>query len=195
MYEDRDQFFSDIKDQDPDSLLEKWFSDGPLPHAFDTRSSLQCFIDQIDSDWVDTEHVWLGGTSAWRYSLNPRNSFSEFSDSSDIDVVNISNAHFVETWDRIRDYHRINWYSVDSAAQKRLRRNGENIYSGFVSPRWIPDKSDELRFFFVTRLETYSTSDIEFRDVNMYFFRNFDEVKDYYRRGIQLAKRRICHGI
>jgi hypothetical protein len=191
MYKDRETFFTEIKINESRYLLDAWFSGTRLPFAFDSEDSLKMFFNEISKDWTSTERLAIGGTGAWRYSLNPKKEFREFSNYSDIDVINVSELHFIEIWNRIREYHRKWWYSIPSTEKERLRRNGQNVYSGFVSPKWIPDDSDDLKFKFLTSLERYSTDKIGYRNVNMLFFRNFTEVKDYYRRGIEIAKTKV----
>jgi hypothetical protein len=43
----------------------------------------------------------------------------------------------------------------------------------------------------LTKLDKYSTSIVGYREVNMLFFRNMAEVKDYYRRGVEIAKSKL----
>jgi hypothetical protein len=123
--------------------------------------------------------------------LNPKKDFSEFSESSDIDVINVSEYHYNETWERLRDYHRRKWYQINKSQKEKIIRYGQNVYCGFACPKWIPDLSDSLRFKFVSSLDTYSTKGVGYKQVNMLFFRNLSEVKDYYRRGIEIAKNKI----
>jgi len=172
MFTTREEFFDTIRSTSTDDLLEEWLFGGSRPHAFATDVEQSAFYDSIRSDWGATEHISLAGTGAWRYSLNPKKNFQEFSGSSDVDVVNISDNHFHETWNHLRQHHRSAWYVVDNKSRQALLRTGENVYSGFVSPKWIPDKGNSFRFDFETRLEKYATKAIGYRTVNMVFFRN-----------------------
>lgn len=195
MYLNFGEFREALRKHDVDTLLEFWFSSDAQPFVFAANESLERFLSPIRNDWLHTEELHIGGTSAWRYSLNPSKMFKEFDEDSDIDVVNISDSHFRETWDEIRKRHRATWYLLDSKAKKKFRRMGENVYSGFVSPKWIPHSGNPLRFSFVSHLETYSKHAPGHRSVNMLFFRNLIEAKDYYRRGIESAKERLSYGV
>jgi hypothetical protein len=191
MFSTREEFFEAIRSQTTEDLLSDWILGGRLPHAFSSEVELAKFFEVIRADWMETEYLAVAGTSGWRYSLNPQKDFSEYSQNSDIDVINISESHFHQTWDCLRNYHRKVWYAVDHYQRQKLLRNGQNIYSGFASPKWIPNKGDEFRFVFESRLETYSIKAIGYRTVNMMFFRNTQEATDYYRRGIEIAKSRV----
>lgn len=191
MFPTLDEFFKAIRKMPTDDFLEQLLFGEDRPHAFSSDEDKNTFFEAIKIDWRNTEHLSLAGTGAWRYSLNPKKNFREFSLISDVDVINISDNYFHETWDHLRQLHRDSWYDISAAARKDLLRNGENIYCGFVSPKWIPDKGNKFRFAFETRLEKYATKAVGYRTVTMMFFRNATEVKDYYRRGVEIAKSRI----
>lgn len=191
MYRSRAEFLDDIRKQEAETLLRQWLNTTAIPFALGSLDRLQEFLQPIRADWESTELLMISGTGAWRFSLNPDKNFKEFSERSDIDVVNVSYGHFCEAWDRLRFYHRRRWYIIGKEERSRLLRNGQDIYSGFVSPKWIPDKQDRLRFRFLTGLERYSTDVVRFRSVNMLFFKNLEEAHDYYRRGIEIAKSKL----
>ncbi|MCB1099363.1 MAG: hypothetical protein KDN22_27580 [Verrucomicrobiae bacterium] len=191
MFTTREDFFDDIRGRPTEELLDEWLFGGRRPHVFHTDDEQSAFFEVIQADWVSTEQLSLAGTGAWRYSLNPKKEFREFARNSDIDVINISETHFYETWDQLRGHHRRVWYAVDHHVREQLRRTGQNVYCGFASPKWIPEKGNPFRFEFETRLEKYAGKPVGYRTVNMMFFRNHIEAKDYYRRGIEIAKSKI----
>jgi len=191
MYSTKDAFIDDLRKSAAAELLDKWFDSTSLPFAFKSHLELDDFYKPIKADWPATEHLLIGGSGATGFSLNPEKQFKVFSEKSDIDVINVSAEHFSEVWERIRLFHRKHWYQFSYTTRKSLKRNGENIYSGFVSPKWILNERDDLRFKFVTRLQLYSNTIVKFRTVNMLFFKNIEEVRDYYRRGIEASKRII----
>ena len=191
MFTTRQEFFDDIRGRPTEELLDEWLFGGNRPHVFHTNDDQDAFFAAIRADWINTEDLSLGGTGAWRYSLNPKKEFREFTRNSDIDVINISATHFHETWEHLRRHHRRVWYAVDPYAREKLRRTGQNVYCGFASPKWIPEKGHPFRFTFETCLEKYAAKPVGYRTVNMMFFRNRIEAKDYYRRGIEIAKSKI----
>lgn len=128
------------------------------------------------------------GSGNWAYSLNPKKNFSLYSEQSDIDVVVICEKTFNRTWDALRTYHRTNYYLLSTPEKERLRRNGENVYSGFITPKWIPDKKAKLRFEYEVNTNKYSDENVQYREVNMMYFKNINEVIDYYVRGFSRAK-------
>lgn len=190
MYQTLSDFKDDLRLMDSGTLLEKWLSN-PLPFVFPNKDIARSFFGLILQDWPESQLIQCAGTANWRYSLNPKKNFREFNDNSDIDVIVVSQTLFNVSWENLRTFHRGNWYRLDYETRQKIRRYGENVYSGFVSPKWIVDRSNELRFRFVTALDSYSCADIGYRTVNMLFFKNEAETFDYYRRGIEEAKRRI----
>jgi hypothetical protein len=124
--------------------------------------------------------------------LNPEKALKPFDEASDIDVAIVSSSRFFQTWELIRDFQRTSWYRLNHDDRQRLRRNGENIYSGFVSPKWILDRRSMYRFDFLRLLNQLSDANVGYKTVNALYFRNRAEVEDYYRRGSMIAKRRIA---
>ncbi|WP_156929251.1 hypothetical protein [Marichromatium purpuratum] len=190
MYATKDEFISVVRGTPALELVEAWL-DNPLPYAFADTPARDRFFSKIQADWPEISMIQCAGTANWKYSLNPNKDFRQFCQQSDIDVISISQELFESTWDRMRSIHRSRWYELPSGKRRSLRRNGENVYSGFACPKWIPSMKDTLRFKFVTSLDRYSISEVGFRDVNMYFFKSIDEAADYYRRGVENAKRKI----
>ena len=148
------------------------------------------FCEQTTSSFEDVELVRIMGSGNYKFSLNPDNNYREFNDKSDIDTVIISPQEFQRTWEELRAYHRNKWYTLNMNQKEKLKRNGQNIYSGFVSPLWIPDPSNQLRFKFI-RTKNRLSSLFGYREVNMLFFKNYEEVIDYYKRSVMLAKREL----
>ncbi|HWQ88602.1 MAG TPA: hypothetical protein VN374_01345 [Desulfitobacteriaceae bacterium] len=190
MYASKEEFILALKGVPAVELVSQWLKN-PIPHVFRDTDGRDRFFSAIQADWPEITMIQCAGTANWKYSLNPNKGFRPFCASSDIDVISISEDLFESTWDRMRSIHRNRWYELPHGQRNELRRNGENVYSGFACPKWIPSKIDSLRFKFLNSLDRYSTSDVGFRDVNMYFFRNIHEAIDYYRRGVESAKRRI----
>ncbi|MEZ9398552.1 hypothetical protein AB4393_03725 [Vibrio splendidus] len=176
-----------IKNDAPVDLAFEWFVEKDVC-ALASEQDYQTFIDQISADYPNATDIAIMGSGNWGYSLSPKKRFRPFGSHSDIDVAIISSTDFNDIWDEIRDYHRCNFYTQPQSARERLLRNGQNVYSGFVTPKWNPNKASKLRFEYEVNTNKYSSKLVGFKTVNMMFFKTLDEVLDYYIRGIRLAK-------
>lgn len=183
-------FKADIRAHSPAALVERWLSDGH-PGAFGNEKRLNNFAQKISNDYPKADRVIIAGTANWHYSLNPYKSFAEFRSNSDIDVVLISPSDFEDAWSRLRHIHRKKWYSWNKTLREEVMRTGQNVYCGFLSPKHIPDKSDSFRFEFLQRCNSYSNSGIDYREVNMMFFKSLEDVIDYYVRGVRIARSKV----
>jgi len=186
----RDDFLSLIRTSQPGDLCRKLLLRQETA-VFTNTSAYEKFRSRVSTQIRGIEEVHLAGSGKWGYSLNPQKGFKQFDTESDIDVAIISEDLFHETWNTIREYHRNNWYAIDHIRRKELRRHGENIYSGFVSPRWIPEHRSPLRFAFNRTLNRLSDANVSFRRVTALYFRNIDEAIDYYKRGFFIARSRL----
>jgi len=160
-------------------------------HAISDDDEYAGYINCIGSDYIDADHISVMGSANWCFSLHPEKKFRPFNDKSDIDIVIVCLRSFMETWEELRGYHRNNYYLLSQFDRNKLRRNGENVYSGFISPKWIVDKTSKLRFKYEIKTNSYSNKIVGYRKVNMMYFKNTTEAIDYYVRGFRLAKNRI----
>jgi hypothetical protein len=158
-------------------------------HAIPDDAMYKAFLDGVRGDHPMSEHIAIMGSGNWKFSLNPDKNFSEYNIHSDIDVAIVCRASFEQTWEELRAYHRKNFYLLPFSSKCQLKRNGENVYSGFVSPKWIPGKS-LAKFVYSLNRNKYSNEIVGFRSVNMMYFKNQDEALDYYVRGFLLAQKR-----
>lgn len=141
----------------------------------------------------DVQLVAVVGSGNWRYSLNPEKNFRPFCPESDIDVAIVSPNHFHSIWNEMRRMHRCHYYSLSQPERARLKRNGENVYSGFISPLWVPDRTVRrpTHLEHIRLLNILSDASVGYRKVNMLFFKDTDEAIDYYVRGFIIAKRKL----
>ena len=182
-----EQFLTLVRSVDPiDLVVESLHRD--FVHAIPNESTYRDFVDKIRLDYPSSERIAIMGSGNWKFSLNPRKNFSEYHAKSDIDVAIICRESFEKTWEELRTYHRKNFYLLPNDQKEVLKRNGENVYSGFVSPKWIPGKSN-VKFEYTLNTNNYSNDTIGFRSVTMMYFKNQDEAVDYYIRGFLLAKK------
>ncbi|HGM5549894.1 TPA: hypothetical protein ACKP2V_000114 [Pseudomonas putida] len=189
-YDSLEQFSKDIKNADPDELISRWIAT-EHPHAFFEQRDYNLFRDKIFNDWPSSDLIAIAGSGNWRYSLNPRNDFREFHSGSDIDVIIISNEYFDQTWKELRLTHRKLWIRWSGSQRESVLRTGQNVYCGFVSPKHIPDKYNRYKFDFLQKCNSYSGKTVDYREVNLMFFKSIEETIDYYTRGIRLAKGKL----
>jgi hypothetical protein len=151
------------------------------------------FKDRVTVSLGKVEFVAIVGSGNWRYSLNPDKNFRSFSRQSDIDVAVVSSDRFHSIWEDMRRMHRQHYYGLSQQERERLKRNGENVYSGFISPLWVPDRTVRRPQHFQHKrlLNMLSDASVGHRDVKMLFFKSTEEAVDYYARGFVIAKRKL----
>ena len=130
----------------------------------------------------------IGGSGNWGFSFNPYKKFRPFCDASDIDLVVVSMKDFLESWNHLRNYHRNNWYRIGIQNRRELRRNGENVYSGFITLKWIQDPTNHARIEYEEKVNAYSNETVGYRKVNLMYFKNEVELVDYYIRSFRIVK-------
>lgn len=69
-----------------------------------------------------------------------------------------------------------------------LRRNGENVYSGFISLKWISDYKVPDRIDYEEMVDSYSNKIVNYKKVNLMYFRNETELVDYYIRSFRIVR-------
>lgn len=183
-----EEFLALVKSANPSNLAAESLHRN-FVHAIPDESMYKSFLDGVRLDYPSSEHIAIMGSGNWKFSLNPKKNFSEFHNKSDIDIVIICRASFEAVWDELRKYHRQNYYLLPCGARAELKRNGENVYSGFISPKWIPGKSI-ANFICTLNSNKYSNEIVGYRSVNMMYFKNTDEALDYYVRGFLLAQQK-----
>jgi hypothetical protein len=158
-------------------------------HALPDEEAYKAFRKKVKTHVQAAEHIYIVGSGNWRYSLNPDKHLSEYHSGSDIDVAVISCSLYHDTWDEMRRFQREKWYLLDGERQRRLARNGQNVYSGFACPAWIPQLGHTKVYQFKSMLNQLSGPEIGHREVKMMFFKDETEMIDYYRRGFTNAKK------
>jgi hypothetical protein len=157
-------------------------------YAIPSGGEYKSYIDAISADYSEAEHIAIMGSGNCGFSLNPKRKFREFCIESDIDVVIVCGDTFHKTWEELRSFHRENYYLLNYRQQSQVKRNGENVYSGFITPKWISNRASPARFEYEVNTNKYSNDAVGYRDVNMMYFKNTKEAVDYYVRGFRLAK-------
>ena len=144
------------------------------------------FRNYVQAAYPNGGDIFIAGSGNWGFSLKPKNNLRPFGTHSDIDVGVVHDQWFNETWEQLRTYHRQFFYKLPGWTRDALRRKGEDVYSGFVSPRWIPDKGNNFRFAHTKILNSLTSHLVGFLPVKMLFFKSRVEAIDYYKRGVLL---------
>ncbi len=156
--------------------------------AFPVHADYDDFKSMVQLEVGGDPQVVVVGTGNWKFSLNPHKGFKTFDAKSDIDVAVVSHDRFHQTWEELRRVHRKTWWGLGTEERNSMVRYGQDVYSGFVTPGWIPGNQNTLRFEYLSMLNRLSNRSPGKREVKMIFFKNDTEAVDYYRRGFQLAK-------
>lgn len=181
-----EEFTKFIRSTNPKDIVEESLHRN-FVHAIPNESKYKTYLANIKADYPQSIHVAIMGSGNWKYSLNPSKNFSEYHIKSDIDVVIICPESYKKAWDELRAYHRKNFYLIPHKQKLMLLKYGENVYSGFISPKWIPEKSKAKREY-AFNTNKYSNEEVAYRNVNMLYFKNMDEALDYYIRGFRLVR-------
>jgi hypothetical protein len=184
------EFKSTLAQGEPGQLARDFVFSATV-HALPDEAAYESFREKVKVYLPDAEYISIVGSGNWRYSLNPEKLLAEYHGKSDIDVAVISSRLYYETWNEMRRIHRDRWYALDYQSRSRLVRNGQNIYSGFACPVWIPQFGHPMVYEFKSMLNKLSGPEIGHREVKMMYFKNEIEMIDYYRRGFTEAKRGI----
>jgi hypothetical protein len=182
----QDDFLRLISSSPPDLLARDFFY-AETAHLFPDQAAYRAFRERVAAAIPSAEEVAVVGSGNWRYSLNPEKGFREFGDHSDVDVAVVSSLQFHELWEEMRENHRRHYYALSYSERQRIRRNAENVYGGFISPEWIPNRKARQIHAYKRTLNTLSDRDVRFLKVKMMFFKNVSEAIDYYARGFRKA--------
>lgn len=186
----REEFIANIRERQPELLAETYLVADTVT-AFPNADDYASFKARVQQHVNGVESLSIVGTGNWRFSLNPDKSLKEFDGASDIDIAVVSHEQFNQTWEELRRVHRSRWYTFSYAIRQKLRRNAEDVYSGFISPSWIPGPQGELLYRFKRILNQLRDESVNFKPIKILFFKSEVEAIDYYKRGFLLAKRKV----
>lgn len=171
--------------------LAKRFLQATSVAAFATSLDYEGFQKRVRERIHPVDGVAIVGSGNWHFSLNPDKLFRPFGSYSDIDVAIISHERYLALWEEMRSLHRRRFYYLSFEDKGKLRRNGENVYCGFISPTWIPFRNPAAKLEHKRTLNDLCDASVAYRPVRMMFFKNLVEAIDYYGRGFNIAKRRL----
>lgn len=177
-----------VRSGNPNALARRFLSADQVA-AFTSPADYVAFKERVAQKVTDAETVILAGSGNWGFSLDPDDPFRPFGEHSDLDVVVISLIQFNKLWEEMRRLDRIHYWYLGTEEQQRLRRNGANVYAGFISPLWFPDRDSSMRIWYSRMFNQFRDRSVGFRKVEMFFFKNFEEAVSYYERGFALAQR------
>ena len=143
----------------------------------------------VANDHPKASSILIGGSGNWGFSFNPKKLYRPFCDESDIDLVVVSEHYFHDLWEKMRRFHRENWYRIGKENQLSLRRNGENVYSGFITPKWVNDCTFKYRIEYQEKVNNYSNDIVGYKEVNLMYFKNEIELIDYYVRSFRIVRK------
>jgi len=189
----RDEFVAAVRKRQPTDLATEYLASEAVT-VFPDAGDYAQFKARVRKCVSGVESVSIVGTGNWRFSLNPDKRLKEFDKASDIDVAVISYEQFTQTWEELRRIHRSRWYALPHEERMRIRRNGENVYAGFITPAWIPKipgHTCPITYRFRTTLNNLRDKSVDFKPVRMLFFKNLVEAIDYYERGFFNLKRKV----
>ncbi len=183
-------FLELVRTKQPQALADQFLRSATVA-AFSSEELYDQFKAEVSAHILNAEQVVVAGTANWTFSLNPNKDFKSYDRQSDVDTVVISEDRFMQTWEQLRVFHRQRYTYLSGDNRRKLRRKGENVYAGFVSPLWIPDSRNRFKWDHQRVLNRLSSEAVDYRRVTMLFFRNWIEAVDYYKRGFQIAKGRL----
>jgi hypothetical protein len=186
----KEEFLNRIRGGSPAVLAQEFLASDRVCLFTEDRQYTE-FRTRVSGLIPAVEQVAIVGSGNWRYSLNPDKNFREFCAQSDVDVAIVSAARFHEFWEEMRMHHRKHFYALPQSERERVRRNGENVYSGFISPMWIPYRDRTKDYAYRRLVNSLSDRNVQFLKVKMLFFKSETEAIDYYARGFRAAKKGI----
>lgn len=190
---EKDKLIRDLKEKEPrdfynDYLLGQdvwYFSKQEISNPSNHYDKFKKHISKKLN--IHFNNISIIGSAKTRFSLNPKNNFSEFRDSlednpSDLDIVLVSQELFYETWKSFRKISknkRINNYEIKTSEIFRQFisiRDKDEIYDDTHIKEWIRKVSSlkaDMQTIFSISL-----------DVNYRIYKNWEAVEDYHINGI-----------
>lgn len=199
-----DEFKHTLINSSLDSIVKRHIFQG-VPYVFrETPESSSLLIQHVcEAFRLPEENVFVVGSARSGFSLNPENFPRMFSDTSDIDVVVISEELFDNVWMKILEWHyprRLQNLGHDEGNWARLRR--KEIYWGWLVPSEIhyeglsfPDILKPLRDISVTWFNAFQSLSLypvfAPRTVSGRLYRTFDHALYYHIEGLRLIREKI----
>ncbi|MEP7235667.1 MAG: hypothetical protein ABI778_10255 [Ignavibacteriota bacterium] len=181
------QFKEDIQRNDPLVVARQMLMSN-ISYAFkqDEYHKLQTKISE--HFYLHPSEVALVGSAKTGFSIAPSKRYSEFSNTSDIDIAIISSELFDEIWKSVYDFSMqggIIWEKGDDFKK--------SLFSGWIRPDYLPpskvfSKSDDWWKFFndLTASRLFGSYKIRAGLYKSWYF-----LEEYHRRNIEDCKNEI----
>lgn len=138
---------------------------------------------------VDPYSLIVVGSACTGISLNPKKNFSQFGDTSDVDVAVMSSYHFELAWKTLRELGRPSAEIPTKSQKYVLRQHREYlVFDGTIAADWIlphlpfgNNWRDALR-------QSELTLPGDRREVKARIYRDMDALRAYHVRNIEKIK-------
>ncbi|QQQ29612.1 hypothetical protein [Chryseobacterium indoltheticum] len=185
----KDDFFKEILEDTVKFTTSKWILER-VPYIF--NGDMDAYIkwkEHLSSlIGVDSRAIALTGSSCVGFSLNPHKNFSDFQNSSDIDIAIISNHYFDIAWHYLRNigakYHRLSQIEKNSIDDHR----GRLIYYGTIATDKIVHLLPFGELWINAMQQMMNFEPTKDRDINFRIYKDFEALKDYQSIGISKAR-------
>lgn len=185
----KEDFFKEILQETVKYSTSKWILER-VPFIF--NDDLEAYIKWKEKlsalIGVDSKAIAITGSSCMGFSLNPHKNFSEFKDSSDIDIAIISSHYFDIAWHFLRNigtkYHRLSYGEKISIDEHRARF----IYYGTIATDKIVHLLPFGEEWIKAMQEMMKIEPTKDREINFRIYKDFEALKDYQSIGVNKAK-------
>ncbi len=133
---------------------------------------------------VDPCNISLTGSACVGVSFSPHKNFSEFGDSSDIDVAVISPFHFDLAWRTLRAFRLVN--AIDQRERRSITQHQTNyIYWGCIATDRILRLMPFCKEWTIAASQMQGVSPTEGREINFRMYRDYESLRQYQLLGVE----------
>ena len=184
-------FKSELLERDLGEVVQKYLFDG-IPFCF--RGNTDVFYafrkDICENFRIHPQNFAVVGSAKVGFSLSPEKFGNLFSDSSDIDVVLVSDELFDELWLKLIEYKHTTVFMLSSTIQNRFRQLQKRLFYGIIRFDMLtndfPIAKDWWKFFNrVSKDERFGP-----RRVRAAFFKGWKHVSYYYEESLRKLRQR-----
>lgn len=158
-------------------VLRERYQDGASRVYHDIKVATSDALD------VPVKNVAIVGSAKTGYSLTPGRNYSPFSDSSDLDLVIVSESLFRELWESYLDF-------VNGATGQPYAAVAKNVFRHFISIKAEDVQGDQLEYFshWISRVDKLrQTFQLNFKlptEVNYRVYDAWKYVEQYHVAGL-----------
>ncbi|MBN2315864.1 MAG: hypothetical protein JXM79_18190 [Sedimentisphaerales bacterium] len=185
-------FQSDLLKKDLEEVVQKYLFDG-FPFCFQEDPGV--FYDfrknVCDNFRIHQQNFAIVGSAKVGFSLSPEKYGNSFSDSSDIDIVLVSDELFEELWLKLIEFKHTTLFRLDSTIQIRFQQLQKMLFYGTI-------RFDKLTNDFPVAKEWWEyfnkvSKDERFgpRRVRAAFFKGWKHVSYYYEESLRKLRQTL----